>query len=71
MTKRHVSRNEGSTAATAERHGRIALTPAVVAETEIYRDEQIERWNREDEFAPGEREALMRKLRPDKAGRGA
>ncbi len=63
---------KGSTVVTAERQGsRIVLTPAVVVETEIYDDEQIARWNREDEFAPGEREALTRKLKAGKSRRGA
>ena len=63
---------KGSTVLTAERQGsRIVLTPALVVETEIYDDEEIARWSREDEFAPGEREALRRKLKAEKSRRGA
>lgn len=63
---------QGSTVLTAERQGgRIVLTPAVVIETELYEDADVQRWTQEDEFAAGEREALKRKLSARKTRRGA
>lgn len=55
---------EGNAIVTAEQQGgRIVITPAIVVETEVYSDEDIEAWRKEDEFAPGEREALARNLK--------
>lgn len=48
---------------TAEQQGgRIVLTPAMVVETETYADTDIQAWLRDDRFAAGERDALMRAL---------
>ena len=46
-----------------QKGGKLVLTPAIVVETEIYSDEDIARWEREDRFAPGEREALNKALK--------
>lgn len=66
---------QGSAIVTAEQQGgRIVLVPAMVVETEVYSDEEVRTWQREDAFAPGEREALARKLklgRPAAASPGA
>ena len=36
--------------------GRIVLTPAIVVETEIFDEGDIEAWNRDDDFRTGERD---------------
>lgn len=54
---------KGNAVVTAEQQGgRIVLMPAMVVETEIYSDKDLEAWTGEDRFAPGEREALESKL---------
>jgi len=53
----------GNTIVTAEQQGgRIVLVPAMVVETEVYADADVRAWQQDDNFAPGEREALARKL---------
>ena len=43
--------------------GKIVLTPALVLETELYTDAQVEGWNRADAFKKGERRRIASKLR--------
>jgi AbrB family looped-hinge helix DNA binding protein len=66
---------QGNAIVTAEQQGgRIVLVPAMVVETEVYSDEEVRAWQREDAFAPGEREVLARKIelgRPAAASPGA
>jgi AbrB family looped-hinge helix DNA binding protein len=45
-----------------EKDGRIVLTPAMVVETEIWSDADVQAWAGADEFQPGEREALEASL---------
>ena len=47
-----------------EKDGRIVLTPAMVVETELWPDDEVQAWARADEFQPGERQALQASLRP-------
>jgi AbrB family looped-hinge helix DNA binding protein len=49
-----------------ELNGKIVLTPAIVTEVEMYSDEQIKTWAEEDRFQPGEKEALLDKLKRSK-----
>lgn len=54
----------GNAIVTAEqKDGRIVLAPAMVVETEVWRDEDIQAWAQADAFGPGEREALDTRLR--------
>ncbi len=48
--------------------GRIVLTPAMVVETEIYPDADVEAWRQSDTLTKRVREDLTRKLK--KATRG-
>ena len=61
----------GNAVVTAEQQGgRIVLTPAMVVETETYADADIQAWLRDDRFAAGERDALVRALaRPGPAAK--
>jgi antitoxin PrlF len=42
--------------------GKIVLTPAMVIETELYSDEQIREWDKQDAFGKDERKKLESKL---------
>jgi AbrB family looped-hinge helix DNA binding protein len=41
----------------------VVLRPAAVVEIETYSDQEIARWDREDRLEPGERKALLKRLR--------
>ena len=59
----------GSSIVTAEeRDGRIVLVPAMVVETEVWSEADVQAWAVADMFKPAEREALQAKLR--EPGRG-
>jgi len=61
----------GNAIVTAEQQGgRIVLTPAIVVETELFEEGEIEAWNRDDDFRPGERDAVTRRVRGSKHARG-
>lgn len=60
--RRRLGISPGSVVILEERNGGLMVRPAAVVEVEQYSDEEIERWNAEDEFAEGEREALRAKL---------
>jgi AbrB family looped-hinge helix DNA binding protein len=62
----------GNVVVTVEQQGgRIVLTPAMVVETEVFSDEDIAAWSRDDDFEAGEREALAGRLAKRKRGAGA
>ncbi|MEW6720276.1 MAG: hypothetical protein AB1346_07500 [Thermodesulfobacteriota bacterium] len=44
-----------------ERGGELVLRPAAVVELDIYTDEEIAGWDRDDRLEPGEREKILRK----------
>jgi AbrB family looped-hinge helix DNA binding protein len=52
----------GGVVTVEEQGGKLVLSPAAVMEVEMYSDEQIRQWVREDTLAPGEKERLDRKL---------
>lgn len=41
----------------------MVLKPTDVVEIEIYSDEEIARWDKEDSLEPAERDALLKNLR--------
>jgi antitoxin PrlF len=45
-----------------ERNGEIVLKPAMVMEVELYSDDQIAAWDREDRLGDDELAALKRRL---------
>jgi AbrB family looped-hinge helix DNA binding protein len=45
-----------------EKAGKLVLSPAVAVEIEMYSDEQIAGWAKEDEWKPGERDAWLKRL---------
>ena len=46
-----------------ERDNVVVLRPAAVVEIETYCDEEITQWDKEDRLEPGERKALLKRLR--------
>ena len=46
-----------------EKDNVVVLRPAAVVEIETYSDEEIARWDKEDRLEPGERNALLKRLR--------
>ena len=45
-----------------DRNGELVLRPATVVELDTFTDEEIDRWDREDRLAPGERSRILKKL---------
>jgi antitoxin PrlF len=46
-----------------EKDNVVVLRPAAVVEIETYSDEEITQWDNEDRLEPGERKALLKRLR--------
>jgi len=46
-----------------EKENVVVLRPAAVIEIETYSDEEIAGWDKEDRLEPGERNALLKRLR--------
>ncbi len=46
-----------------EKDNVVLLRPAAVVEIESFSDEDIARWDKEDRLEPGERNALLKRLR--------
>jgi hypothetical protein len=45
-----------------EWEGELRLKPAVVLEVELYTDEQIAAWDREDALSPQERQRILQRM---------
>ena len=52
----------GSVVTLEERHGELILRPAAVVELTMYSDEDIRRWDAEDELSDAERGRIKKKL---------
>ena len=61
--RRTLGISSGGTLLVEEKDGELRLKPAVVFELDTYSDEQITNWEKEDEFAPGQRERLEEALK--------
>jgi len=48
-----------------EKKTEAALKSAATVETEIYSDEEIAEWEKEDHFVPPERDTLLKHLKND------
>ena len=53
---------EGGVVTLEERHGELILRPAAVVELTMYSDEDIRRWDAEDELSDAERGRIKKKL---------
>jgi len=53
---------EGGVVTLEERHGELVLRPAAVVELTMYSDEDIARWDAEDELSDAERARIKKKL---------
>ncbi|ETX01378.1 MAG: hypothetical protein ETSY1_07620 [Candidatus Entotheonella factor] len=57
----------GSVVTLEVRNGELVLHPAAVVEIEVYSDEQIAEWDREDGLSETERAAILDRLRTIKS----
>ena len=53
---------EGGVVTLEERHGELVLRPAAVVELTMYSDEDIARWDAEDDLSDAERGRIKKKL---------
>jgi AbrB family looped-hinge helix DNA binding protein len=53
---------EGGVVTLEERNGALILRPAAVVELTMYTDEDVARWNAEDELADAEKRRIRKKL---------
>jgi len=61
--RRTLGIGPGGTLLVEEKDGELRLKPAAVFELDTYSDEQIAKWDKEDEFAPGQRERIEEALK--------
>ena len=60
--RKHLGIEPGTTLVIEERNGELMLKPAVVLEIELYSDEQIAQWDREDALSADTRTNLLSRL---------
>lgn len=64
--RRRLGLKPGGIVTVEERRGELVLKPAAVVELQMYSDEEIARWNEEDELKSNERRRLSERLRKKK-----
>jgi len=60
--RKRLGIKEGGIVTVEERRGELIVRPAAVLELETYSDEDIARWDREDELPQQQKQRLQRKL---------
>lgn len=60
--RRHLGIQPGGAVIIEERDGELRLKPATVLEVELYTDEQIATWDREDALSPQERQRILQRM---------
>lgn len=60
--RKHLAIRPGDVVTVEERGGEIVLKPAIVLEIEYYSDEDIARWNQEDQLSDTERSRILTRL---------
>lgn len=60
--RKRLGIKEGGIVTVEERQGELIVRPAAVLELETYSDEDIARWDREDELPQQQKQRLQRKL---------
>lgn len=60
--RKRLAIRPGDVVTVEERAGEIVLKPAVVLEIEHYSDEQIARWDQEDQLSDSERSRILARL---------
>ena len=60
--RRKYGIGDGGVVTLEERPGELVLRPATVVEFEMYSDEDISRWDEEDELSETEKSEIKRKL---------
>jgi AbrB family looped-hinge helix DNA binding protein len=64
--RRRLGLKPGGVVTVEERRGELVLKPAAVVELQMYSDEEVARWNEEDELSTSERRRLSERLRKKK-----
>lgn len=60
--RKQLAIRPGDVVTVEERGGEIVLKPAIVLEIEHYSDEQIKRWDQEDQLSDAERSRILARL---------
>ena len=60
--RRHLGIQPGGAVIVEEWEGELRLKPAAVLEVELYTDEQIAAWDREDALSPQERQRILQRM---------
>jgi antitoxin PrlF len=60
--RRHLGIQPGGAVIVEEWDGELRLKPAAVLEVELYTDEQIAAWDREDALSPQERQRILQRM---------
>jgi AbrB family looped-hinge helix DNA binding protein len=61
--RKRLSIQAGGIVTIEERDHVVVLRPAAVVEIETFSNEEIAQWDKEDRLAPGQRAALLKRLR--------
>ncbi len=59
---RHLGIQPGGAVIVEEWEGELRLKPAAVLEVELYSDDQIAAWDREDALSPQERRQILKRM---------
>lgn len=60
--RRHLGIQPGGAVIVEEGEGELRIKPAAVLEVELYSDEQIAAWDRDDALSPQERQHILERL---------
>ncbi len=60
--RRHLGIQPGGAVIVEEWEGELRLKPAAVLEVELYSDDQIAAWDREDALSPQERQQILKRM---------
>ena len=60
--RRHLGIQPGGAVIVEEWEGELRLKPAAVLEVELYTNEQIAAWDREDALSPQERQRILQRM---------
>jgi AbrB family looped-hinge helix DNA binding protein len=61
--RKRLGIQSGGVVTLEEKENVVLLRPAAVVEIETYSEEEIAQWDKEDRLEPGQRNALLKRLR--------
>ena len=61
--RKRLGIQSGGVVTLEEKENVVVLRPAAVVEIETYSEEEIARWDKDDRLEPGQRNALLKRLR--------